>query len=96
VIPSFHVHIRRRARREIGASGLSRRALVRFLSWLYDELEHRAARHQGNRGSGQPERILVRKLILDGGVSHHFVFAVDDQQPGKLFIEDCRRGTGGT
>lgn len=79
--------------RKIGSAGLSRTGLLRLIGWLYDELEHRADEYQHNRVPGKPDHFLVRKVHLDNGTVHKFVFSATYLQPDLLVVDECRRGT---
>ena len=83
----------------LGACGLSRNALVRFLALLRFDLESDYQFSRVTRHPADPRYFVYYLAIADTEWTHNFAFVVDDStSPDDLFIIDFqhqRRGGRG-
>src|SRR5689334_13968549 len=93
---AYRVTFDRPALRALGATGLSRAALVLVPVNVRYNLEHAADQFRGDRDPADPSRFLHTFILADAGRLHRLEFGVNDTAtPGEMRVESVRHTPGG-
>lgn len=95
----WRVEIDPRVRQGVNAlcfsGALSRAGMILAYNSLWLELPRQARRARQNRDPADPNYFRYPVRVYDGGVWHHFTFAVQDKaERNLLYVDDLTHKTG--